>query len=482
MRATVTTLILLLVPHLVSGQNDVPNPERRGQNKAAVDALYAANQARYAGNTDVLVRKALVADRRTKRVTVLGEATGLAGSDVAEFFLIGEQSGHGYEAVAVSFASAADIVDALVFIGLERGRPVDFEKLRLWPKGERVAVSLATRENGETGPFVRLEKLMLDDRTKKPLDETGLVFVGSRDLPSSDAGTRRLAADEVEPRSIASNYNEPTTVLDVPRRAPQGDVYESQFMNPDHAFEPGTLLEIALEPEYKGGRRRVADLAVNAVPREGASSEELGGVKFKVSSVGGGPLFEGKQSATNCTLNAFLAGVTKLVENGRDPFVALQFDPTLRLGGIAQLCALLSSIEGEHGIRVEPPPEGHVYYLAFAPDQRFRDRHKRITQPWELHLPLKEGRIAARLTQIEQIWQDGSIDPELKVKSFHLPEPGDLRKELDRRGPGLPVILVFADPTVTYGQLMAYLAPVLDTHGVIHVYVEKAGEGLSSDH
>ena len=370
MKTKIFLPILLLSPMacLVRGQNDAPDAERREQNKAHVETVYQANKARHAGNSDVLVRKALVADRKAKRVTVLGEATGLAGSGVAEFFIIGEQSGHGYEAVTVSFASAADIVDGLVFIGMARGRPVDSEKLRLWPKGERVLVSVAPRRNGKTASFIRLEELMLDGRTKKPLEETGLVFVGSYDLPSTGLTVRRIAADALEPRSIASNYNEPGTVFDVPRRAPQGDVYDSQFMNPAHVFEPGTLLEIAFEPEHKDGRRRVADLLVKALSREGVSSDALGGLLFEVSSPNGGPLFGKAQGATNCTLNALLAGFTELAESGRDPFVRLEIAPALCLGGVAQLCALLSSIEGTHGIRVEPPPEGHPYYLAFAPD------------------------------------------------------------------------------------------------------------------
>lgn len=473
MRSTATTLTLLLASLLARGQDNAPNLERRRNNKVYVESAHQANRTRYAGNADMLVRKALVADRKAKRVVVLAEATGLEGSNVAEFFVIGEQSDHGYESVAISFASATDLIDALVFIGLERGRPVDFEKLQLWPKGERVVISVAARKDGKRGTFVRLETLMLDDRTKKPLEKTGFVFVGSRDLSSANPGVRRLAADEVGPRSIASNYNEPTTLLDVPRQAPQGDVYESQFMNPEHVFEPGALLEIAFEPEYKDGRRRVAEIAVKAVCWEAAPSDRIGGLRFEVSSVGGESLFGEKGNTTNCTLNALLAGMTKLVEDGRDPFVTVEIDKAVRLGGAAGLCALLSSIENEHGIRVDPPPEGQLYYRAFAPDERFRDRHKRIMQPWELHLPLKDGRPAARLTEIEQRWKDDSIDPELKIKSVHLPEPGDLRKELDRRGPGLPVILVFADPAVTYGQLMAYLAPVLDTHGVIHVYMER---------
>jgi hypothetical protein len=36
------------------------------------------------------------------------------------------------------------------------------------------------------------------------------------------------------------------------------------------------------------------------------------------------------------------------------------------------------------------------------------------------------------------------------------------------------VIFVYAPPTLTYGQLMAFLAPVLETHGTIHVFLTGA--------
>ena len=104
----------------------------------------------------------------------------MAGNGLAEFFIIGEQSGHGYEAVAVSFASAADIVDGLVFIGMERGRPVDFEKLCLWPKGERVKVSVAVRENGLLG-LVRIDMAGGLAVGRKPVHQVrGLGVVAER--------------------------------------------------------------------------------------------------------------------------------------------------------------------------------------------------------------------------------------------------------------------------------------------------------------
>ena len=45
-----------------------------------------------------------------------------------------------------------------------------------------------------------------------------------------------------------------------------------------------------------------------------------------------------------------------------------------------------------------------------------------------------------------------------------------LRTLIDEHGPGLPVILVFAEPAVTHGELMRMLSPVMSTHGTVHVF------------
>ena len=56
------------------------------------------------------------------------------------------------------------------------------------------------------------------------------------------------AADVYGPNTIASTYNEPATLLDLPRQAAQGDVYSFQFPNPEYALPSNTLVEKAHLP------------------------------------------------------------------------------------------------------------------------------------------------------------------------------------------------------------------------------------------
>ena len=55
---------------------------------------------------------------------------------------------------------------------------------------------------------------------------------------------------------MISFFNDPETVLDVPRRAPQQEVYDRHYPNPDYLLPTGQLVTIVLEPEYRDGVQR----------------------------------------------------------------------------------------------------------------------------------------------------------------------------------------------------------------------------------
>jgi hypothetical protein len=70
-------------------------------------------------------------------------------------------------------------------------------------------------------------------------------------------------------------------------------------------------------------------------------------------------------------------------------------------------------------------------------------------------------------------------------KTVDAPTPGSLRsalesdaREREKAGqPALPaVLLVFAGPGLSYGQVARFLAPVLPTHGTVYVFEEMPDE------
>ena len=207
-------LASLFITAFVSGQepsdNFGPKPARSAEAKAKYEASLAASK----GKPDLLVLPGLVADRKARTVEVLVETTGLRADGVAEFLLVGHESSRGYEALLWSYAKPGDVHSALKFIGLKPGTPRNPVVPSLSLGGDRVTLTV----RDEKGKSVPIERLILDRQTEKTLPEEGFVFSGSLMLPQTGTNkAARFVADVDELRSVASIYNEPTAILDVPR-------------------------------------------------------------------------------------------------------------------------------------------------------------------------------------------------------------------------------------------------------------------------
>ena len=445
-------------------------PERAA-NRTIVDAAHAAALMAHGSNELWFVRRGLTADREHHQVTVLAEATGLGKNETVEFFLIDEASGHDYESLAVSFAKPSDIHAALVHIGMTPGAPVDFSAFRFWPKGERVILSFRPHQADAGTPEIRAEQLIQDTSSGAPMRERGFVFTGSRIRPvnAEDGEPAGYAADLTDPYSIASNYNEPQTVLDVPRQAPQGSVYGQQVVHPDHVFPAGQLLEVTLRPEFNDGRRRVLPLEVDVHPRREAGVNGVEGLSFTVTS----PSKEHPLPLTDGTLVDLLKLFTELCDGTRDPYVVWRMNEALSVSAIRDLCRIVTSIDTETGIRVEPPAPGQLYYKAFIPDETYRERARRPTQPRELHLwSSPAGTATGLVTEIEELWKADAVFPDLRIADHAIATPEEFQRRLQEHASDVPVILAFVRPEVTHGQLMAYLEPVRKDYPIIHVFVE----------
>jgi len=470
---TVVTGLLLAACALgtsaVADEADTEEPLR--DLRRDIERIDSRNRADYGSRTNYLVRPGLLADRSKRTVTCYAEATAIRDDEPVEFFLIGPQSGHDYEAVARAHVSPGDVRQALLFLGMQPGRSVDADALRFWPKGERVIVHVAWTEEGVERQ-AGIEELVFDHKTGKPLDASGLVFTGSRYVEDRD-GRQVLAADWYEPHSIAANYNERDSVLDVPRRAAQADMYRRQTLNPKLRLPTNCLLRVTLKPECEAGRRRVLDAAMHVSSATNRPAADLRDLTVRIEAPAESKPWPPKQP--NGLAGAFEM-FRKAVGSGRDPFVTLHLGSRLSLAVIHRLCTLLAAVEGEAGIRVDPPPTGDLHYRAFLPPESYRDREERIGQPWELHVGRAEdGGYTALLCHIEQIWREGKLRPDLDVTEVPLDGPSSLREEIDARGPGLAAIIVYAPGEMTYGHLMRFLRPMLATHPNIHVFLEDNG-------
>jgi hypothetical protein len=435
-------------------------------NRRIVLRRHEASVQAYQGNADVLVLPGLVADRKARRILLDVATTGVEKGKPIEFWLIGDTSGHGYESLAMAFAKPSAVHRALEFIGLKPGRPVNANAMQFWSKGERVFVSLTRAAGDPPEKAVRMESLLHDTRTGKPLAETGFAFTGSVQVPPEKARDgNRYGADLFEPNSIASTYNEMSTVLDVPRRAPKRDVYETQVVADAGVFPPDQLRTAVLVPEYADGKRRVVETAVEVKPVPGALGNDAKSLTFRFTN-GGASL------TTNDTLNAMLQAVLALTSAGHDVHASVTFSPDLRLGAARSAANLISLVDTEKGLRVEAPPAGQLYYRAYLPDEKLRARENRTAQPWELHLGAGKDGLTASLVKVNETWPEGSIKPVLSSESLDVRDGAALKRAIETKGAGLPVLLVFAESAMRLGDAMAFVSAVAETHPTVFFYLE----------
>ena len=445
-----------------------PGPAPRDESKEDPTAILAKkaheeNVAKYKGNADYLVLPGLLANRKEKTVRIWAKMIGLDHGDPIEFFLIPPDSGKDYEALAVGYVKPSDVHKALEFIGMKAGRPVDYMADKYWPKGERVLMTYEWEEKGKPRK-ARAEELIADTRTGKHLPVTGLIFTGSYLLQMEEGGKPVYAADVADPRSIASNYNDRGTVLDVPRSAPQGRVYGFQKTNPAYTFERGQPAQIVLEPEYKDGKQRVRDVSLKAAVAPGKENAGLKGLKLSLTESGG------KSLAAGDTLVHVLAAFGQLAEAGHDPYVTIHLDDGLPLRTVREFYELIMSMDIETGIRVEPPPEGQLFYRAFFPDQEWRDRENRLGRPWEFHVEAARplgGTLILPADDIDD--NDGKGDLKFPVKSAEQMAKV-LAEKSDRWS---QTVYVFTPEAVRYGDLMSFIRPSMKTHSTMYVFLNN---------
>ena len=455
-------------PEVPAPQGDAP------WEKAAKEAatIHERNLKAHGNDPDLLVRPGLLANRKEQWVRIWSRSTTVRYADAIEFFLIPQDSGKDYEALAVAFAKPSDVHAALEFIGMKPGRPIDYGRHQYWPKGERVLMTFEwdqppAEDQKDAKPTLtraRAEDLILDVRNERPLPSTGFIFTGSYWFTSEETGKRMYAADVMDSKSIASDFNDRSTVLDVPRQASKGAVYDTQRLNPAYRFAPGQPVLVTLEPEHKDGTKRVLDLKLQvSMPAGSAGGAQAG--KYTLTDA------DGKLAAGGHTFIHLLAAFGKLTDAGLDPYVTVDMDPAMPLRSVKQVFAVLQQLDTEKGIRLEAPPEGQLYYRAFFPDQEWRDRDKRLGKPWELHLVEKGRDVAGTLILPADEIDDNDGQGDLK---FTVATPAETAKVLrDKSGKFSQVVYIYAPGTMTRGQLMGFIGEFMKTHPAVYIFLPE---------
>ena len=426
----------------------------------------AENQRRFGKDADYLLRPGLLANKKEKWVKLSGRATGISEHDPVEFFTIPMDSGKDYESMSVVFARPSDVHAALEFIGMKPGRPVNYARAQFWPKGERVSMTFEWEEPGKEDAARKArsaaaEELILDHRTKKAIPTLGLVFTGSYMITPEDGGKPMYGADVSDSRSIASDYNDPSTVLDVPHQWVKGQVYGALKPNPAYRFAAGQPVAVTLRPEKRENGARVVDLTLEAGP---GAEKGLARAAFGLSDA------QGKAVVEKGTLAHVLAHFEKLAGEKRDPFVTVKVDGKLSLGEVRELFNLIRQMDRVEGIRVEAPPAGQLFYRAFFPEEEWRDRDKRLGRPWELHVNKKDGKLGGELILPADAIDDNQGRGDLKFAVGSAEEMAKVLAEKSDRWSR--TVYVFVDGAVGYGELLGLIGPSMKTHETVYVFLK----------
>ena len=404
---------------------------------------------------NLFARPGVWTDQKNKTVYLLGEMSDMNPGETIEFFLISKKSGHNYEALTIAYAVPSDFHAALESIGLKPGYPVHPDKLRFWPRGDRLTLEVAHAEADKLHwqPLLHLAR---------DLDANGIptnshfVFVGSEMVDAPGEATNLVyAADVYSPVAMAANYNESRTVLDLPRQISKGAAYGK------HQYDPTKKL-----PKFK-------PVLIRARPVEGDPIEQ--DVTLTLLSDEDSAVFGYQHGDTKLAGDAktVLGKIRGLIEAGYEPHVTVTFDDALTLSDAWRMGLALERLERPDGIRIGPPQEGHPYFRAFLPNEQFRERTGRPLQPYELHLE----RPIPVLQKIKESYVEGQIEPDFTVTDIKMKSEADWKTFVEGQPDAiLPPLFIYADGKTTYAQLMEWIGPALKRFGILYVFKEDAIE------
>ena len=463
--------LLALIPLLAlraAAQDAAPDPWLEAEAKkdaakkalaARIDADFARRSAECADTNRFFVAKGVLADREAGTVAVDAFTTGTETNSICEFYLITLNSGHDYESVFQTFALASDVAKAFEFLGVPAGRPVDYPKMRFWSAGERVAATASVAG----GPAVPLGAFAADAATGAPFDAQEFIYLGGTRLADGS-----LDVDSQGPGSVVPDYNEPQSVFDIPAKAPQSVVYTKTILSTRAAFEPFLPAVVTFAPE-----KREAPLSPRRVADDDVVFDPKGFQYYRNDALPDGAKAE---APTAVPPAVFVQDLSKRVrDEKRDVYLSFQWTPDTTLAALKNAATLLRSLDKDDtGIRVDAPPAGFPYYQFILPDEEWRDREKRLSQPCELRFAKEaNGGVSATLVAIAENWEGESLKPTLVPEEIPLDGPLALPGLLKEKTPRqLPVVLVFAPSDLTWDNLAPWLAPILPAYPGIRMFLD----------
>lgn len=404
---------------------------------------------------DFLSLRGVVADKKKMEVRLLAEAVGHGKGTTTEFMLVGAYSDRAYESVAVTVASPADIVRAVEFLGVKRGRCVDAERFQFVPYGERF--DFFTRRLDSDNPRERaFSSLVQESVPADPLyPEEGFVFAGGE--WKMKEGRLVSVTSTVPPCSVVSLYNE-FSIFDMPRQAGQSAVYGRLSIKTKLPY--GALLEVVARPVSRESTLMPLDITVLPDDQSFALSTELRGKKINHGQA----------------VKDTITWLRSQSDAGFDLFVTLKFDSELTLRQ-ARDAAQLFEILSRGGIQLYGKGGNGVYYKAFLPQDEWRQREGRNPQPFEVHIARDQsGTIKKRLVFIEEDWSVEGLDPKLIPREYPFEKWSELTSLVRKAGGEdnkVGVLFFFAPEETRLCEFIPGINALSGRLPLVHVFSEQ---------
>jgi hypothetical protein len=360
--------------------------------------------------TCALAKSDVVYDAAKRTVSFDVVSTDCGVDTEIEFLFVGPNSDHDYESMFKTVAPVSEIADAFAKAGFPLGSPMSTDGCRFWATGDEVIMEPA---------FTNLVK---DLRSK---NQPRMIFTGG----SRNAKGEADAAREM-PEAVFALYNLSQSLI---------------------------LFDDFLDQSATYGRFKVAQ-KIPAGEKRRITFKYVSGTAHRKETV--------KIGDTNLVE---LANHLKAKSAGASLDVLCDFDPKTTLKSARDAARLLQMLDSRK-IKINGVKEGQLYYKAYLPLEKWRDRKERLAQPPEVRFAA-DGSIS--VTEIKEDWSDeNSLDPKLTPVEKRYTDAQAAADAVDAVASKIFTVFFFAPENFEIGRIFEFRKKLKTPKLNIYVFTE----------
>lgn len=313
-----------------------------------------------------------------------------------EFLLVGPNSDRDYEAMFVTEASIAEIAAAFEQAGFGIGSNFDPARCVFWPTGAQITMEPA---------FSNLVRQVRD------ASDLPILFTGGQ---RASENQHLPLADTNMPAAVFALYNCGQSLIQLNDSLDQSTTYGR--------FQPAVKIP-------KGQKRLITFRRGENPPARRVAIEFLPGTAAQ-------KLIELKELAATGEIE-----------------VKCVFSPELTIREARGIAGALATIDSVR-VKINGHAEGQLFYRAFLPLEKWRDRQERLTQPPEVRFANEKN---FKITQIIEDWgKNDKIEPDLSEKEYNFDSIAEAAALVSQLAAKPMTIMVFASPETKLGRIYEF--------------------------